>query len=109
MTDINEFILNKLDKMDSKIDDLKDGQSDAKAELSKQSNQLELYNKSLEEHMRRTDLLEGMVKPMHQEWTDNKVVDKHKMKTWKKVAAIMGVVGTVVALLVGIAQLAGLL
>jgi chromosome segregation ATPase len=109
VTDINEFILNKLDKMDEKLDDVKDAQADAKVQLAKQSAQLDDYNKSLEEHMRRTDLLEGMVKPMHKEWTDKQAVEQAKMKTWKKVAAIVGLAATLVGLLAGIAQLAGLL
>ncbi len=130
MTDINEFILNKLDKLDNKLDNIKDDQAETRvalenhekrdeeihqdvkkmgSELANQSKLLGEYNQSLREHMRRTQMLEDKVDPMHKEWADRQVIVKHKMKTWKKIAAFIGIAATVVGLLAGIAQLMGML
>lgn len=113
MTDINEFILNRLDKSEEKQEkrdeEIRSALSDVGDELSNQSKLLSEYNQSLREHMKRTRMLEDKVEPMHKEWADAKVVEKHKMKTWKKVMVGLGIAGAVVGLLTGIAQLFGLL
>jgi predicted nuclease with TOPRIM domain len=130
VTDINEFILSKLDKLDEKLDDIKLDQSETRqaleshekrdeeihqdvkkmsVELVNQSKMLNDYNQSLREHMRRTDLLEEIVKPIHQDWAERQVVEKHKMKTWKKVVAAIGIATTIVGLIAGVIQLIDLL
>jgi hypothetical protein len=53
--EILQFILSRLEKLDERT---ADEHVRIMAELSKQSANLETYNRSLEEHMRRTELLE---------------------------------------------------
>lgn len=113
MTNINDFFINRFDKLENKLDEQTDEVREAVKnigdELSIQSKLLSEYNQSLREHMRRTKNLEAKVDPLYTEYTEHKVEIKLKMKTWKKVAAFIGILGTVVALGVGIAQLVGVL
>jgi archaellum component FlaC len=102
VTDINEFLLNKLDKIENKIDSVKD-------EQLTQAKLLGDYNESLREHMRRTEILEKKVKPLHTQYEEELLAEKLKMKTWKKLVAAVGIIGTLVGLGVGIAQLLGLI
>lgn len=113
MTDINEFLLNKLDKLDEKLDHIKEDQAETRialqnhekrdeamcdnvnkmgTELVIQSKLLSEYNDSLREHMRRTKMLEDKVEPMHREWSDRQVIVNHKTNVWKKVVTVIGVI-----------------
>lgn len=113
MTDINEFLLNKIDKFDEKLDrqseETRDAVKEVSHELTYQSKLLADYNQSLREHIKRTRMLEEKVEPLHAERQERLVADKLKMKTWKKVTVILGVLATLVGIGVGIAQLLGLI
>ena len=141
MTDINEFILNKLDKLDEKIDDMIVEKAQQREEirhvraeveqihatldkhesqlhadvknindqLAMQSKLLSDYNESLREHMRRTQLLEDKVEPMHTEFTERKMLNKLKSSGWKKAAGVVGGATAVIGLIIAIIQLFDLL
>lgn len=130
MDNISDFLLNKLDKLEEKLDQVREDQAETRAaligherrdeeihvevkkitsELINQSKLLGDYNHSLREHMRRTELLENKLEPIHIKFEEDKLKDSLKMKTWKKVLAILGGLATIAALAVSIAELMGLL
>jgi len=125
---VTDFIERRLDKLESKIDDIKDQQSSLREEniqfritvekheeqdadrhldvkklleySEKHSNLLSDYNSSLREHMRRTDLLEKKLDPIYDDWVANNVIKTHKIKTWKKVAAIIATLATIIGTII---------
>lgn len=118
-------MLNKLDKLDEKLDDIKVDQAETRialekherrdeeihndvkqmgAEIAHQSKLLGEYNESLREHMRRTELLENKVEPIHKEWLNKKIVKRHNVKTWKKIVAISAGITAVAGALLAINQ-----
>ena len=129
MSDINEFLLNKLDKLDGKLDTIREEQlvskvafggheerdqemhDDVKSmgtELKTQSKLLGDYNQSLKEHMRRTELLENKVEPMFTEFQDAKTLQKIKSEKRKKLLKIAGIISVIVGIAAGIAQVLAL-
>ena len=129
MSDINEFLLNKLDKLDGKLDTIREEQLVSKAafgshedrdqemhddvkgmgaELKNQSKLLGDYNQSLKEHMRRTEMLENKVEPMFMEFNDAKLLQKAKSEKIKKMLKIAGVISVIVGIAAGIAQVLAL-
>jgi len=129
VSDINEFLLNKLDKLDGKLDTIREEQLVSKAafgshevrdqemhddvkgmgaELKNQSKLLGDYNQSLKEHMRRTEMLENKVEPMFVEFADVKLLQKAKSEKIKKMLKIAGVISVIVGIAAGIAQVLAL-
>jgi hypothetical protein len=129
VSDINEFLLNKLDKLDGKLDTIREEQLVSKAafgshedrdqemhddvksmgtELKNQSKLLGDYNQSLKEHMRRTELLENKVEPMFTEFQDKQALEKIKQAKRKKILKIAGVISVIVGIAAGIAQVLAL-
>jgi Mg2+ and Co2+ transporter CorA len=106
MSDINEFVLNRLDKIEDKIDDANDR---VFSQLTEHNRLLSDYNESLREHMRRTKLLEDKVDPMHQSYQEKIIADKLHSNRWKRWLMILGAVSTLVGLLTGLASLLGML
>jgi hypothetical protein len=102
MSDTIDFIQRRLEKLEDKIDAGNDKISD---QLDIQSKLLSDYNTSLREHMRRTELLEGKVEPMHVKFTEDSIADKIKSRDWKKILMILGAIATVVGIITGIASL----
>jgi hypothetical protein len=126
VSDINEFLLNKLDKLDGKLDTIREEQLVSKAafgsheerdqemhvdvktmgaELKNQSKLLGDYNQSLKEHMRRTELLEDQVKPLYAEYNDKQLLVKLKSDRRKKILKWAGIVSVVIGIMAGIAQI----
>jgi hypothetical protein len=124
--EINEFLLSKLDKLDSKLDDIKKEQIESRValqsheerdklihedvkgaavQLTEQSKLLAIYNQSLQEHMRRTALLEDKVEPMHVEFKDRQVHDKVKSDRLKRRVKWLGVIGIIIGIVAGIVQI----
>ena len=129
MSDINEFLLNKLDKLDGKLDTIREEQLVSKAafgahedrdqemhvdvksmnvELKNQSKLIGDYNQSLKEHMRRTEMLENKVEPMFTEFSNVKLLQKAKSEKRKKMLKIAGVISVIVGIAAGIAQVLAL-
>jgi len=130
VVDINEFLLSKLDKLDEKLDGIREEQlltkvalnshedrdkeihEDVKmmgSDLKKQCKQLGEYNQSLKEHMRRTEMLENKVEPMFVEFQDKKLLAEARNKKLKKWAKIIGAISVVVGIIAGIAQIISVL
>ena len=124
--EINEFLLSKLDKLDEKLDDIKTQQVESKialqsheerdklihedvkeatVQLGEQTKLLGEYNKSLQEHMRRTELLEKKVEPLHVEYVDKEVSKKIKAEKRKKLIKQLTVAGIVIGIIAGIVQI----
>jgi septal ring factor EnvC (AmiA/AmiB activator) len=130
---VTDFIERRLDKLESKLDDIKDDNAAIKAEQvqfrltvekheaqdetrhldvkkllensEKHSLLLADYNNSLREHMRRTEILEDRLEPVYNDWAEQKVIKKHKIATWKKVAAIIATLATIIGTIITIYQI----
>lgn len=128
--EINDFLLNKLDKLDTKLDQIKDQQVEFKvafetheerdkeiqndvktmgASVKDQSNLLADYNQSLREHMRRTSLLEAKVEPLHVKYTEDGVAAKLHSQRVKLALKVLGIIATLATIGAGIAQMLGML
>lgn len=133
MSDINDFILSKLERLDEKLDDIKlqnisidtaSKNHEAKdalrheevmklsGQLDGQSKLLGDYNDSLKEHIRRTELLEKKVdanevrfSPIEKEYKDKQVEAEVRHKWGKKWVAIAGAIGTIIGVAAAIQQL----
>jgi hypothetical protein len=111
MSDIQQFILNKLDKLDEKLDEVREHNAAIKASfeshavkdeeihgeviklgdnIDRHSKLLDEYNRQLEEHMRRTEILENKVLPLVIEKNEQKAVDKWKDSRLNKTMKIFG-------------------
>lgn len=123
---INEFVLNQLEKLNEKLDDIREQVSETKtalrshevrdeqihdevklmsAQLTEQSKHLGEYNKQLEIHiamsknlMKRQDILDGRLHPLEKERSERIAVEKHTMKRWKKVALWLGIIATAIGI-----------
>jgi hypothetical protein len=130
MSDIQQFILNKLEKLDEKLDEVKEQNIKIKANfdshaimdqemheqiiklannIDKHSNLLDEYNKQLEIHIKRTDILEQKVLPLIIEKKDTEIVRKWwsvRFATILKIAGwLSGVAGFIIILLELISKL----
>ena len=97
MIDIQQFILNKLDKLDEKLDEVREQNTSMRASfeshtvrdeeihgevvklgdsIDRHSDLLDEYNRQLTEHMRRTEILENRVLPLVEEKNELKTVQK---------------------------------
>lgn len=109
MSDIHQYILNKLEKLDEKLDEVREHNASMRASfnshvtidreiheevirlaesIDKHSYLLDQYNQQLEIHMKRTDILETKVLPLVIEKQDRQVVERwrdHKVKTAMKI------------------------
>lgn len=111
MSDIEQFIFNKLEKLDEKLDEVREHNASIKASfqshvnidekiheevlklaesIDKHSKLLDDYNKQLEIHIKRTDLLEKQIVPVVIEHAEQKIVHKHRSLKFKKIAKIIG-------------------
>jgi hypothetical protein len=123
VVDISDFLLSKLDKLDEKLDAVREQQLDTKLTLKghidstqvinrnieRIHDQLDEYNQLLEEHIRRTKILEDKVEPIYNEYTEEQVVEKVKSSKIKKIGMIVGIIATLVGIAAGIAQILGML
>lgn len=106
MSDTVDFIQRRLEKLEDKIDI---GHDKILSQLDQQSKLLNDYNISLREHMRRTELLEGKVEPMHVKFQEDSIAALIKSRDWKKIVIILSTIATVIAICTGIASLIGIL
>jgi len=111
MSDIQQFILNKLDKLDEKLDEVREHNIRMSTSfdshviidkeiheevikladsISKHSNLLDQYNQQLEIHIKRTDILENKVLPLLEEKNELETVKKWRDGRWAKAAKIAG-------------------
>lgn len=111
MSDIQQFILSKLEKLDEKLDEVREHNANMRAtfdshvtidkeiheeviklgdNIDKHSRLLDQYNQQLEEHMRRTDILETKVLPLISEKMEKETVKKWWEGHWSNVARIVG-------------------
>lgn len=122
---IQEFLLSKLDKLDGKLDEIKEQNSNTKlalqaheikddqirdeviklgGQLHNQSKLLEDYNLSLKEHMRRTEMLENRqdsfdnrILPIEKNIEEQKIVEKHKATKSRKTILIFTIITTIIS------------
>jgi uncharacterized coiled-coil DUF342 family protein len=125
--DIQQFILSKLEKLDEKLDEVRehnvhmrasfDGLATRDEELhreltalgisiSKHSELLDEYNQQLEKHIKRTDILEQSIIPIITERAEQKAVSKWREGRWAKAAKVAGWLSAIGGLVVIIFQLA---
>jgi len=111
VSDIQQFILNKLEKLDEKLDEVRDHSVRMKNSfdshvvidkeiheevvkladnIDKHSNLLDQYNQQLEIHMKRTDILENKVLPLITQKVEQDTVKKWVDSRWSRVAKIAG-------------------
>jgi hypothetical protein len=111
MSDIQQFILSKLEKLDEKLDEVREHNAHMRASfdshviidqeihedvvklglsIDKHSNLLDQYNQQLEIHMKRTDLLEKSVLPLIRQRREEETVKKWRDGRWSKIAKIAG-------------------
>ena len=116
MIDVQQFILNKLEKLDEKIDEVREHNAAIKLafethilrnedihsevvrlgdSIDKHSNLLDEYNQQLEEHMRRTEILENKVLPLALKQEEEKIVSKWQDGRIKRAMKILGWVSSV--------------
>lgn len=117
MSDIHQYILNKLEKLDEKLDEVREHNASMRASfnshvtidreiheevirlaesIDKHSYLLDQYNQQLEIHMKRTDILETKVLPLVIEKQDRQVVERwrdHKVKTAMKIVGWLSAIG----------------
>ena len=130
MDNIQEFLLNKLDKLDEKLDEIKEQNSHTKlalqaheikddqirdeviklsGQLHNQSKLLEDYNSSLKEHMRRTEMLEnrqdsldGRMLPIEKTMEEQKIVEKHKSVRSRKTILVFTIITTIISVIAAV-------
>jgi len=111
MSDIQQFILNKLEKLDEKLDEVREHNASMRASfdshvvidreihqevvklgdnIDKHSRLLDTYNQQLEIHMKRTDILEKKVLPLVIEKNEKDTVSKWWEVRWSTAAKIAG-------------------
>jgi len=111
MSDIQQFILNKLEKLDEKLDEVREHNASMRASfdshvvidkeihdevikladsIDKHSNLLDQYNQQLEIHMKRTDILENKVLPLIAEKLEKDTVKRWWEGRWSTAAKIAG-------------------
>jgi hypothetical protein len=121
MSDIQQYILNKLEKLDEKLDEVREHNASMKAafeshavvddrihsevmrlsdNIDKHSKLLDEYNKQLEEHMKRTEILENKVLPLVVEKHEEKAVEKWKESKFKRTMKILGWLSAVGGLII---------
>jgi len=113
--DLSRFILDKLEKIDDKVDDIKVQGEIAKEQLKEQSFRLAEYNNQLTIHVKRTDLLEQKVekveadveetKPIVEDFKVNQSIIKRRIARLKKITLILGLIGTVVSIIFGLPRI----
>lgn len=130
---INDFLLNQLEKLDEKLDEIKGQVSETKialqshevrdeqiheevklmgAQLAEQSKHLGEYNKQLEIHiamsknlMKRQDFLDGRLQPLEKDRNERIAVEEHATRRWKKVAFWLSVVATAIGIITTLVKL----
>lgn len=106
--EILQFVLARLEKLDEKQDA---NHISVMQELSRQADNLEANNRSLAEHMRRTDLLEtnqknleNRVEPIEQEFNRKKIIRDFLTSRWGTLTKIVGLAATICGALYSLAK-----
>jgi len=124
MSDVQQFIISKLEKLDEKLDEVRQQNAamraafDAHTErdedihsevvklgdsIDRHSQLLDEYNSQLEEHIRRTEILENKVLPLVVQNTEAKTIEKWKstrmQKTMKTIGWLTSLGGLIIILL----------
>lgn len=86
--DFQSLVIVKLDKLDDKIDKIEDKMSEQSVVLGKQEITLSLNTESLQEHIRRTNILEEKVALVEHHVTRVETIGK----TIGKIAAVLSIV-----------------
>lgn len=91
----DDFIIRMLERLDEKTDDLLQKHTDAVMKAhdtaTLQNSLLAEYNQSLNEHMRRTDLLESRVKPLEDDLELREISKEIRMARLKRTAVVVGI------------------
>ena len=120
MQDLKDFLLNKLDKLDDKLEEIKDQnirtsvllethekkdqelREDVRAlnaHFTVQARQLSEYNESLREHIRRTELLEGKILPIEKAFNSEQAVEEYQEGKTKRIVMILSGLAALVAII----------
>ena len=121
MSDIQQFILNKLEKLDEKLDEVREHNTNMRTlfdshvifdkeiheevtrltnGLNKHSNSLDQYNQQLELHIKRTDILENKVLPLINQKLEQDTVNKWWNGHWSNIAKVAGWLSAIGGLIV---------
>lgn len=130
MDDIGRFILEKLEKLDDKVDDIQAQGVETKTRLEAQANAIEKtasnlstmgekmgdYNEQLGIHIKRSEMLEDQhnkyvarLKPILDEHIDGKAVRKHSAAVWAARIKIMTGISLGLTILAGTIKLISLI
>ena len=126
MSDIQQFILSKLEKLDEKLDEVREHNADIRAtfeshviidkeiheevikladNIDKHSHLLDQYNQQLEIHMKRTDILEHKVLPLITQKYESDTIKKWWDGRWSKAAKIAGWLSAIGGLIIIIIEI----
>lgn len=104
-----QYILEKIDAEARRSDDRFD-KIDNK--LDSQGDRLDEYNKQLEIHILGVEVLKKMhkdmdtrIQPLEKEYISKKILEEHNKTSWKKWAAYLGVLATIIAIVTGLIEL----
>ncbi len=104
-----EFIIRMLERLDEKTDSLLEKHHEGIAELtnitSRQNSLLAEYNQSLQEHMRRTDLLEQRVQPLETDLETREIAKDLRSARLKKWGATVAIISAAAAATWSIVQI----
>ena len=105
MSDFNDFVLRMLERLDSKLDDVRKSQAEGQKTAEIQALRLEEYNESLREHIRRTELLESRVEELEDikklQHAKSSIIARH----WKMLSIIAATISAIAAAAVSTWQL----
>ena len=119
MSDLSQFILEKLEKIDDKADDIKSQCAETAVKLAAHEEQLRLmtskmadYNEKLGEHMARTeiaenrqDIFEQEIGPILSEFREKQAITNYRMKTIAKWSKILGLISVAIGVILGLTKL----
>lgn len=125
MDDLKEFLLHRLEKLDNKLEEIKDQNvrtsillethekkdEELRNDVKRLGEHFEVnskllgdYNDQLREHIRRTEILEAQVAPIDKAYQTKLAVESYKEDKVKKTLVILGGLGTVIGIIIGVLE-----
>lgn len=99
MSNKDDLVLEFLRQLKDGQDDLKDKQEKILSEQIRMDSILTINTASLNEHIRRTKMLEDRMDPVEKDYENRVVVRKFKIGLFKKIGAFIGILGTIAGLI----------
>jgi seryl-tRNA synthetase len=126
VSDIEQYILNKLEKLDEKLDEVREHNVAVRASfdahvdmdekihqeviklgdsIDKHSRLLDEYNHQLEIHIKRTELLEHKVLPLVEQKKEQEVIKRWQDSRWARIAKVAGWLTALAGLVAGVLEI----